>query len=446
MLTRRAPHFLSVTSILVLCPFTFQAFSQSNEKPKLRNFGSSLERLKWNAERQATIETKRKDTQSKRSDSEEVLRVETSLVVSDVLVLDQQGRPVQGLTAKDFVLTEDGKPQSAGMFSLGDNVSVPRSIVLIIDYSCMQLPFLQTSVAAARTLIDQLGPSDRMAIVTDDIELLVNYTSNKRKLKDGLDVLLKRTWLVGHNPLAETQERHLPFGRGFQYSALMAVLKEAFNDEDIRPIVVFQTQGTEAHILQNPIILPPNPTGQTPDMKTEMDRVAKRHQEYLRRNKREFSLNDVYKAAETSRATIYTVVPGLRLIGLSADEQVAQMRAFNDQVISLPWISKRTQQENLNLPRDILRWEAEDMVNLQSALAVLSTITGGWIEFLNQPSQAGEIYSRIFSDINRRYLVGYYPTNKEHDGRRRKINIEVRGHPEYVLMGRKAYYAPGPDQ
>jgi hypothetical protein len=62
------------------------------------------------------------------------------------------------------------------------------------------------------------------------------------------------------------------------------------------------------------------------------------------------------------------------------------------------------------------------------------------------PSQASEIYARIFSDINRRYVVGYYPTNKQHDGKRRKINIEVKGHPEYLVMGRKSYYAPSAEQ
>jgi VWFA-related protein len=443
MRSRRSPHFLGSTSLLVICLFAGQAFSQSNERPKLKNFGSSLERIKWNGEQQATVESKRKN-QSKISDSDDVVRVETSLVVTDVLVLDQQGRPVQGLTAKDFVLAEEGKPQSVGMFSLGDNVAVPRSIVLIIDYSCMQLPYLQTSVAAARTLIDKLGPSDRMAIVTDDVELLVNYTNNKRKLNDGLDDLLNRTPLVRRT--LNGNQRVVPFGRGFQYSALMAVLKEAFDDEDVRPIIVFQTQGTEAVILQNPILRPPIPTGLTVEMNLEMDRLAKRQQEYMRRNKREFSLNDVYKAAETSRATIYTVVPGVRLIGLSVEEQIAQMRVFNDRVISLPLTSQKSREANLKLPRDILKWEAEDLLNLQSALAVLSTITGGWIEFLSQPAQADEIYSRIFSDINRRYLVGYYPTNKDHDGKRRKINVEVNGHPEYVVMYRKAYYAPGLDQ
>jgi hypothetical protein len=248
MFRRRSPNYIPI--VLALGLFALHAFSQSNERPKLKNFGSSLDRLKWNAERQATVETKRKDSQSKGSDLDEVVRVETSLVVSDVLVLDQQGRPVQGLTAKDFVLTEDGQTQSVGMFSLGDSVAVPRSIVLIIDYSCMQIPFLQTSVAAARTLIDKMGSLDRMAIVTDDIELLVNYTNNKRKLKDGLDVLLKRTPLVRHDPIAAAdQNPRPPVGRGMPYSALLAVLKEAFDEEDVRPLLHW-TQGGEAHVLK----------------------------------------------------------------------------------------------------------------------------------------------------------------------------------------------------
>jgi hypothetical protein len=50
------------------------------------------------------------------------------------------------------------------------------------------------------------------------------------------------------------------------------------------------------------------------------------------------------------------------------------------------------------------------------------------------------------SDINRRNVIGYYSTNKEHDGKRRKVNVEVRGHPEYTVMGRKSYLAPEPDQ
>jgi hypothetical protein len=35
------------------------------------------------------------------------------------------------------------------------------------------------------------------------------------------------------------------FGRSSQFSALMATVREMFTEEDIRPVVIFQTDGDE---------------------------------------------------------------------------------------------------------------------------------------------------------------------------------------------------------
>ena len=77
----------------------------------------------------------------------------------------------------------------------------------------------------------------------------------------------------------------------------------------------------------------------------------------------------------------------------------------------------------------------------QTALMGLAKYTGTIPEFLEQPSQADEIYTRILTDIDRRYVIGYYPTNRSRDGLRRKISIEVRDHPEYTVWGQKSYFA-----
>jgi VWFA-related protein len=439
---------LSVSlSVALFCSFAFGQ-SSTRKKPKLKDFGSSVKRLKWDPDRNAAVETRAKKDKTNAAEQEDVVRVETSLVVSDVLVLDQRGQPVPGLTQNDFVVTEDGKPQQVGMFSRGDNVTVPRSIVLIIDYGCTQLPFLEASVEAAKNLVDKLGPRDSMAIVTDDVELLVNFTQDKRKLKDRLDALKRRTRPDASN-FSDTRRFRVPFGRGFQYSALMAVLKEAFDDEDERPIIIFQTDGSEAKLLRNPIVSPSVPPGLPSDMQAEEQGNLEHFRRFQLRNPREFGLNDVYQAAEKSRTTIYTIVPGFRLIGLSNDEQVAQTKAYYEREISYstsPTLLKHEQDRLKRMPIEWVRYEAEQQLKLQSALAVLSTIAGGWIEFFDQPSQADGIYSRILSDINRRYVVGYYPTKKEHDGKRRKVKVEVRGHPEYTVTGRKSYFAAGPDQ
>ena len=56
--------------------------------------------------------------------------------------------------------------------------------------------------------------------------------------------------------------------------------------------------------------------------------------------------------------------------------------------------------------------------------------------------RASLIYSQILAKINHRYVLGYYPTNRARDGKRRKVQIQVRNHPEYVIESRGYYYAP----
>jgi VWFA-related protein len=428
------------------------AQSPPPEKPKLRDFGWSVRKLKWDPKLNATVETNASEGRTNRSEADDVVRIETSLVVCDVSVLDQQGHVVQGLTPADFVITEDDKPQQVGSFALGDNANIPRSIVLLIDYSPSQLPFINTSIAAARTLVDKLGPWDRMAIVTDDVELLLDFTSDKRKLKDNLELLRKRA-TAKPNLLGFGGKRR--FGLSAQYSAFMATLKEAFNDEDQRPIIIFQTDGDEVMFLRNPIIGPFIPTNLPPERMDEALAAAARTRQIQLENMREFSLNDVYKTAEKSRATVYTVIPGFRLVGLSSDEQLKQLKAASEQRRSA-WSMfggksaeqmRKMEAERWNsLPPEQLKYEVETAVKIQTALAEVAPLTGGWTSYLEQPAQADEIYSRIFADISRRYVIGYYPTNKEHDGKRRKVNVEVRGHPDFTVLGRKSYIAPDPDQ
>ncbi|HEU4434857.1 MAG TPA: VWA domain-containing protein [Pyrinomonadaceae bacterium] len=433
-----------VISVLLLLPGL--AFAQTREKPKLKDFGSSLKKLKWDAQKNQTTET---GTRS--ADDDEVIRIETALVSSELLVLDKQGRPVQGLTQSDFLITEEGAPQQVGHFLLGDNRSLPRSIVLIIDYSGSQFPYIKDSVEAASVLVDKLGPLDRMAIVTDDVEVLCDFTNDKRELKKKLNTLLEKS--RGNEGFLGIGGTRRQFGKSAQYSALLATLKEAFDDEDQRPIIVFQTDGDEAEYLRNSIIVPMVPPDLPPQMVAVVQNQIEQRRQLQRSSMTEFSLEDVYRAVEKSRATIYTVVPGAKLIGLTPQQQLATVMAEDERAINemLPTLSKKAREAFIArqdarkrvVPMQVLQMRAEENAKLQEALAAVAPLSGGWTEFLEQPAQAQGIYTRILSDISQRYIVGYYPTNKERDGKRRRITFEVKGHPEYNILGRRSYFAPG---
>ena len=437
---------------LCLLLFTALAFAthvpaQNRKKPKLKDFGQSLKKLKWDPERNTVVEIN--SNRNYGTSDEDVIRIETTLVSWSVLVTDKTGRTIQGLQQTDFEISEDDNPQQVGHFVLGDNANLPRSIVLIIDYSGSQFPFIKNSVEAAKILVDKLSPADQMAIVTDDVELLVEFTNDKRKLKSELDELVKRNE-GGKSFLGLGKSRR--FGRSAQYSALMATLKEAFDDEDERPVIIFQTDGDEVLHLRNSIIVPRVPPGLPPEQRARAQEEVEARLKLQRDSVTEFSLDDVYREVEKSRATIYTVIPGAQLIDLPPEEQLKRLKAEDQKRIET-WLASvtprvrevfkaRQAERDRMLTREVWEQRLEDSIKMQSALAAVAPIAGGWTEFLERPEQADAIYARIFNDINKRYIVGYYPTNKQRDGTRRKIRVSVKGHPEYSVLGRKFYYAP----
>lgn len=388
--------------LLIFLTINSVVFGQSAERdrPKLKNFGWSL---------QPKTEEITENDGGKSDKPDDVIRVETNLVVNDIFVSDKQGRAISGLTKEDFIVTEDNQPQKIDTFTLGGDAKIPRSIVLIMDYSGSLLPYIKNSVEAAKVLIDQLNPEDRMAIVTDDIELLTDFTRDKTLLKEKLESL--KTKALSGKP-----------GRSEQYSALYAVLNEIFDEEDVRPIIFFQTDGDEYYALKGGRPLAP-------------DSPIKQ---------RNFSFEDILAAAEKSRATIYTIMPGMKYVGLSASEQIAKakkeyalrMQAYAVIGKALPLIN-----ENPEFRERMLRIVVNSSLNRLPYLNNLSKSTGGWTSILENPEQAGNIYAQILSLINRRYVLGYYPTNETRDGKRRDVKIEVRNHPEYTVWAHKSYFA-----
>ena len=438
------PRYLNLFFILYLLS---GPVALAQQKPKLKDFGSSVKKLKWDPERnQTSADTDRPSRPASADD--DVIRIDTTLVASDLLVLDRQGHAVKGLVATDFIITEDGKPEPVGHFLLGSNTSVPRSIVLIIDYSGSQFPYIQNSVDAAKVLIDKLGPHDSMALITDDIEMLSDFTTNKTELKKKLDILIERN--RGKKGFMGFGKTNIRYGLSAQYSALMATLNEMFDNEDQRPIIVFQTDGDEAKYLRNSIITPHVPAGIPPEWSAAVQANIEAELKLQRDGMTEFSLEDVYRTVEKSRATIYTVIPGTKFVGLSPEQQIDAMRQVDERAMkeSLSNVSKEVREafkarsavQKAGTLTPVLRYRAEEIAKLQSALMEVSNLSGGWTEFLETPTQAQSIYSRIFADINERYIVGYYPKNKIGDGQRHKFNIEVKSHPEYTILGRKFYY------
>lgn len=381
--------FISGLSHLAWPP-TFAAQSSGRKSSKKEEFGASLKRLEWNSRKQAAEEMKQGNQESGLAVGPgDVIKVETNLIVLDLFVTEQtQLRALTGLDKADFVVTEDGVTQQIAMFSVGDNPSLPRSVVLIVDFSSSLSRYLEKSIEAAKMLVNRLGPKDEMAIVNDEVELMVNFTKDKKRLKSALDSLKNR--------------RRNPSSRGSrQLSALFATLRELSSAGQGRPIIIIQSDGDEIMNLRD-----------------QQPRAEEQPSAY------EFGLADIHAAVLGTRATIYTLIPGERLIGVPLEEARLRVgRSMNS-----------TQEDRYINSITPIR------VRGQESITSVADISGGWATWLESSERADELYERILADINQRYIIGYYPTNEERDGRLRNVRVEVRGHPEYVVHGRRSYY------
>jgi VWFA-related protein len=79
------------------------------------------------------------------------------------------------------------------------------------------------------------------------------------------------------------------------------------------------------------------------------------------------------------------------------------------------------------------------------ALRKISDRTGGRAFFPTQSSELQSVFSQIDQELRSQYLIGYSPTNKNHDGLYRRIRIEF-SNPELLknktqLLYRQGYYA-----
>jgi len=91
------PCFQAILIALV----TFSLLAQSPPKrKKVKDFGSTLKRWKWNPQKNAA--EIRSDKKERILDEGDVIRIDTALVTSDLLVLDQKGNLLTGLTASEI--------------------------------------------------------------------------------------------------------------------------------------------------------------------------------------------------------------------------------------------------------------------------------------------------------------------------------------------------------
>jgi Ca-activated chloride channel family protein len=118
-----------------------------------------------------------------------------NLVEVYAAVLDQAGKPVTGLSQRDFTVLEDGSPQGISAFAEGD---FPLSVAVAIDRSFSMTPRpgsgrpqSASAPAAARTFLGELRPQDQSMIVAigSEVEVLAPLSTDRASQLRTIDAL-----------------------------------------------------------------------------------------------------------------------------------------------------------------------------------------------------------------------------------------------------------------
>jgi VWFA-related protein len=355
----------------------------------------------------------------------------------DVSVLAKDRTPVRGLTAADFTVLENGKPQRVVTLSsveaaerdparsawmkyathdvaandLADELGNGRLFAIVIDD--MNMPpddpdILLTARSAARHVIDLLGPSDRAAVVfAQDAGKTQDFTDDRTRLIEAVDRL----------------QPHAPFA--------------------LEPTSAGLGPGGADMTQRFSSLLARSPCMRAEPAVPALDAVASRLATVPGRRKTLFyiglgvsmgahgscdsaitgAMRDIYRKAQRANVNIHTVDPG----GFDGYRlYLAQQSAAREQEAAIS--GRRLPPSNIRGLRDFLRTMAES--------------TGG--RAVVETDAIEPAIDRIFDEDASYYLLGYEPANPNPDGKFRKIEVTV-GKADVVVRTRSGYWAPEPD-
>jgi len=366
-------------------------------------------------------------------------RVESELVLVNVVVRDKQGKPVTGLKAEDFTLQEEGKPQKISSFdfenldtapltgAIGptqqvtnespleparpmitrkdaeDAMSNKRVIVLFFDLSSMSPDETQRAVDSARNYIEKkMTASDMISIISlaSSLRLDQDFTPDRARL---LRVLKRFTHAEGQgmdagptgdaDGIAETGDAYTPdeteynqFNTDRKLQALQSICQVLAKFNQKKSVIYFSSGMTQTGI------------------------------------ENEAALRAAVNTAVKANVAIYTLdARGLEAMPPGGSAATASLRGT-------AMYSGAAVQNQLDAN-----------FASQETLTTLASDTGGKA-FLDS-NDLGQVFDRVQRDTSVYYVLGYKSSNAVKDGKYRRIQVKIN-RPGLNLDFRKGYYAP----
>jgi VWFA-related protein len=356
------------------------------------------------------------------------------LVHLDVSVLDRNRRPVKGLTAHDFTILEDGRPQPVAAFSAIDlpdpvppstpwmrdvapdvrrNTELAERRLVIIVMDDAMIPFDIAMIRSAREIgrlvVEKLGPNDLASVVfTRDNRNSQEFTSDRARLLKAIDSFEHGGRNVGLPPetrevpalaVAESPAFFASVGTIRRVAETLAVLPQR------RKAVVYVTVGVPASLeaAAEVVMAGGNTRGGT-----EIGAMMRQVMDHM---------SATYRQAQLANVNIYPVSPA----GVGGMEALAQSERWKNRYVPA----------------------YETGANYLDFLVGMAENTGG--RAFPERNQFASALDQVFLENGSYYLLGFSPAKPAADGKHHRLEVKVN-RSDVEVRTRSGYYNEKPKE
>lgn len=350
------------------------------------------------------------------------LKVQAREVLLPVMVVDKKGALVKNLTAGDFTLTEDGRPQVIKSFTTESNL--PFQIGLLVDTSRSVMPAMDAERKAAEKFVDLMLPADPSAgaaagapspqaskaipgsqaflIHFDrEVELIEDFTNSRSKLDQEIDEMGPTAGQRNNSQGPESSTDDREYGQpqsprdGTQlYDAIYLSADDLMKSKSGRRALVIFSDGA--------------------------DRGSKE------------TMNDAVDAADRANLEVCTIY-----FKGEAERQQNGFPGGHRGGMGGGWPGGGGSGR---------RGPASEAgVDGRKIMQEIAQRTGGMFFEAKKKDNLDEIYGLIAAGLQQEYLLTYTPDKVDTDGDFHKIVLKANN-ADYTVETREGYYAPSPDK
>ncbi|HEX8351796.1 MAG TPA: VWA domain-containing protein, partial [Pyrinomonadaceae bacterium] len=397
-------------------------------------------------------------------DEDDVVRISSELVQTDVMVFDKSGKFVEGLRPEQFELKVDGRPQQITFFE--------RIMAGTVNEDAQ--------IAAARGGGSAGGPTPGGAALPLDRGRTVLFFVDDLHLSAGSTHHIRKTLLrsieedIGQNDEAAVISASGQVGFLQQLTDNKAVLRAAAGRINTRPYSVRDGQSplmTEAHAVAIERHDSPVLEYFIDQMVRENPMLSRAMAESMVRSRARVIVQQSQAIARNTLASLesvvrgYASVPGRKVVFFISDGFIIDdgdttlrdhLRRISDAaaragvvIYSLDAMGLRTGQQdastsgNFDPAGRLTRADMGEISAMQAPLYQLADETGG--RALVNTNALGRVVSGAIKETSVYYLLAWRPETPGGSAQRyRRIEVSVRQRPELRVMVRRGFYTGAP--